>query len=83
MDVNNNNASTVADIYLIYMKILGINWKSGVPNYRLFTTAEWNTINTSNANLKTTYPGIQTITVSGLTNKGSVNYYLIRTGYIN
>ena len=83
MDVNNNNALTIADIYLIYMKIIGISWKSGVPNYRLFTTTEWSTINTSSTNLKTTYPGIQSITLPGLTNKGNINYYLVRTGYIN
>ena len=83
MDVNNNNDLTITDIYLIYMKILGIGWKTGVPNYRIFTSSEWSSINTSTSNLKNSYSGVQTITLSGITNKGSSNYYLIRTGYVN
>lgn len=83
MDVNNNDTLTITDVYLIYRRILGISWRSGVPNYRLFTTAEWNTITGSTNNLKATSPGIQTITLPRLTNKGSINYYLFRTGYIN
>jgi hypothetical protein len=65
------------------MKIIGRSWKSGIPNYRIFTPTEWSTINTSNSNLKSTYPGVQTITLSGIANKGNSNYYLIRTGYRN
>ena len=83
MDVNGNDDLTITDIYLIYMRILGRSWRSGVPTYRLFTTSEWNTINNSTSNLKGTYPGTQSITLTGLTNKGSTNYYLVRTGYLN
>ena len=52
-----------------------------VVNYRIFTPTEWSTISTSNNNLKSTYSGVQTITINGLTNKGTSNYYLVRTGY--
>ena len=83
MDVNGNDDLTITDIYLIYMRILGRSWRSGVPTYRLFTTSEWNTINNSTSNLKGTYPGTKSITLTGLTNKGSTNYYLVRTGYLN
>lgn len=83
MDVNNNNTLTITDVYLIYRRVLGISWRSGVPSYRLFTATEWNTITSSANNLKATYPGIQTTTLPRLTNKGSINYYLVRTGYIN
>jgi hypothetical protein len=83
MDVNNNNLFTITDIYLIYMKIKGSGWKSGVPDYRIFTPAEWAVINSSTSNLKTTYSGVQTMTLSWIPNKGSSNYYLIRTGYLN
>lgn len=83
MDVNNDNNLTITDVYLVYAKIIGKSWRSPVPNYRIFTTTEWNTISTSSSNLKSTYPGTQTITLSGLTNKGSSNYYLFRTGYRN
>jgi hypothetical protein len=83
MDVNNDNNLTITDVYLVYAKIIGISWKTGVPNYRIFTPAEWNNINTSSSNLKSTYSGTQSITLSGLTNKGNSNYYLFRTGYRN
>jgi hypothetical protein len=81
MDVNDDNNLSISDVYSIYMKIIGIPWKSSMVDYRIFTPTEWNTISTSNTNLKSTYSGTQTITVSGLTNKGSSNYYLVRTGY--
>lgn len=81
MDVNNDNELNIADVYLVYMKILGRNWRSGVPNYRIFTTSEWSSISSSNSNLKTTYPGSSSITLSGISNKGSSNYYVVRTGY--
>ena len=83
MDVNNDDNLTITDVYLVYAKIIGRAWRSPVPNYRIFTPTEWNTINTSSSNLKSTYSGTQTITVSGVSNKGSSNYYLFRTGYRN
>ena len=81
MDVNDDNNLSISDVYSIYMKIIGIPWKSSMVDYRIFTPTEWSTISASNTNLKSTYSGTQTITVSGLTNKGSSNYYLVRTGY--
>jgi len=81
MDVNDDNNLSISDVYSIYMKIIGIPWKSSMVDYRIFTPTEWSTISTSNTNLKSTYSGTQTITVSGLANKGSSNYYLVRTGY--
>jgi hypothetical protein len=83
MDVNTNSDLTITDVYLVYARIVGRNWNAGVPVYRIFTSTEWSTINTSTSNLTSTYSGTQTITVSGLTNKGSSNYYLVRTGYEN
>jgi hypothetical protein len=83
MDTNDNDNLTITDIYLTYARIGGRSWKTGIPNYRIFTSVEWDTINTSSPNLKSTYSGTQTITVTGLTNKGTSNYYLVRTGYKN
>ena len=83
MDVNNNDKLTISDVYLTYMKMVGRPWRSGVPNYRLFTPSQWSTITSSSSNLKTILPGVQTYTITGLINKGSSNYYLIRTGHAN
>jgi len=83
MDVNDNDKLTISDVYLTYMKMIGRPWRSGVPNYRLFTASQWSTITSSSSNLKTILPGVQTYTVNGLINKGSSDYYLIRTGHAN
>ena len=83
MDVNGDNSLTITDIYSIYMKIWGVGWKTGIPNYRFFTPAEWSVISSSNSNLRSTYIGSQSITLTGLTNKGSSDFYLVRTGYRN
>jgi hypothetical protein len=81
MDVNNNNTFTVTDVYLVYQKINGVAWRTGVPDYRIFLPAEFAQIKASTSNLKTTYPGLQSYTKSNLTNKDSLNFYIIRTGY--
>jgi hypothetical protein len=83
MDVNNDDYLSITDVYLVYARIIGRTWRNPLPNYRIFSPIEWNSISTSSSNLKSTYSGVQTITLSGITNKGSSNYYLIRTGYRN
>ena len=83
MDVNNDDYLSVTDVYLVYARIIGRTWRYPLPNYRIFSSTEWNSINNSSSNLKATYSGVQTITLSGITNKGNSNYYLIRTGYRN
>jgi hypothetical protein len=82
MDVNNNNALTVADVYLIYYRNGGMtSWPYSTPMYRVFNTTDWSSINTSLANLKTLYTGAQTVNVDGLISEGLTNFYLIRTGF--
>ena len=83
MDVNGNGLLTITDVYLIYSKILGIPWKPGIPNYRLFTQSEWNTISTSTTNLTSSISGVQNITFTNPPVSGTTNLYLIRTGYAN
>lgn len=83
MDVNNDDNLTITDVYLVYARMVGRTWRNPLPNYRIFTPTEWNNIISSLSNPKYTYSGTQTITLSGLTNKGSSNYYLVRTGYRN
>jgi hypothetical protein len=83
MDVNNDDYLSITDVYLVYAKIIGRTWKNSLPNYRIFTPTEWNSISTSSLNLKSLYSGVQTVTLSGILNKGNSNYYLIRTGFRN
>ena len=83
MDVNNDGSFSVADIYLMFMKILGNAWPSPTPTYRIFTPAEWSTISSASGNQTGNYNVVQTLTQSGLTNKDSTDFYIIRPGYIN
>ena len=43
--------------------------------------SEFNVIKSNNLNLKSTYPGLSTITISNPTNGGSSNYYIVSPGY--
>jgi hypothetical protein len=83
MDGNGDNNLSITDVYTVYMKILGVGWRGGTPSYRIFTPSEWTTISSSVSNLKATYPGSQSVTITGLANKGNSNFYLVRTGYRN
>jgi hypothetical protein len=83
-DANNNDLISITDIFLIYFKISGgiSSWSFySTPNYRIFDSSQWTVINGSNSNLKSTYPGLQTITFSNLTHNGTTNFYIIKTGY--
>jgi hypothetical protein len=83
LNTNGNAILTIADIYEVYQKTYSIPWNNGVPTYRLFIQSEWNVINSSNNDLRTTYPGLQSLTIQSPTNNGTSNIYLIRTGYAN
>jgi hypothetical protein len=84
-DVNNDSRINVADSWYIYGKIGSIfsNWGSSLPNYRLFNTTQWNAIKTSTSDLRATYPGTQTMTITSPVSGGTTNFYLLRTGYSN
>ena len=83
LNTNGNNILTITDVYEVYQKTYSIPWNNGVPLYRLFTQSEWSVINSSNSDLRTFYPGLQSLTIQSPTNNGTSNIYLIRTGYAN
>jgi len=81
-DVNSDSQITVSDAFQIAAK------KSGLyPNYtntfvsRIFTTSQFTTINSSTSNLKSTIPGVSSLTISNPTNGGSTNIYIFSPGY--
>jgi len=84
-DVNNDGVITISDVYYIYMKKNGrfSTWGGSLPNTRLFTQSQYNTINSSTSDLRSTYSGTSSITISTPTSGGSSSYYLINTGYSN
>ena len=84
-DVNNDNRINVADSYYIYGKMSGrfTNWANSLPNYRIFTSSQWATINVGVTDLRSTYPGVQTYTITSPVSGGTANFYIMRTGYAN
>lgn len=83
LNTNGNNILTISDVYEVYQKTYNIPWEIGVPLYRLFNQTQWNAINSSTNDLRTTYPGVQSLTIDNPTSSGATNLYLIRTGYAN
>lgn len=83
-DVNGDNRFTVSDVYSILARKSGLlSAFTPTPLSRIFSSTEWSTINLSTANLKASYPGVQSVTISSPTSGGSSNYYISRLGNTN
>ena len=84
-DVNNANSITVSDIYSVFMKRNGVmpSYSGTLPVLRIFTPTEFNTIKNSSTDLRSTYPGVQSIIINNPTSGGTSNYYITRLGYSN
>jgi hypothetical protein len=84
-DTNNDSRFTVSDVYSVFAvrnKVLN-SFQASPPDSRIFTPAQWTTISGSTLNLKTTQPGVQTITINSPISGGTSNYYITRLGYSN
>jgi hypothetical protein len=83
-DVNGDNRFTVSDTYSILARKSGlITSFTPVPTSRIFNPTEWSAINSSTANLKLSYSGIQSVTINSPISGGSSNYYITRLGNTN
>ena len=85
-DVNGDGKITISDTYYIYSKKNGrfLTWLNSIPNSRIFTPSQYLIINPSSSNLRTTYPGVQSVTInSPVSGTTTGNYYLVNTGYSN
>ena len=80
-DLNNDGKITVTDEYLLFARKAGIFNSWVVPDGRFYTTAQYNSIVSSTSNVRSTFPGVASITTSTLTSGGSLTYYLIAPGY--
>lgn len=80
MNTNDNGNLSITDVYLIFRKVNGANWPTGVPSYRIFSQSEWAAISSSVQNLRSTYPGSQTVTITNPPTGGSSLYYIVITG---
>jgi len=84
-DVNNTNNITVSDVYSVFMRRNGVmpSYSGTLPLVRIFTPTEFNTLKNSTLDLRSTYPGVQSITINNPTSGGTSNYYITRLGYSN
>ena len=48
---------------------------------RYFTTAQYTTLTTNTNDLRSTIPGVTTMTINSPVSGGSINYYLIAPAY--
>jgi hypothetical protein len=76
-DLNNDGVFTISDMYYIG----ALKWVKFSMTPKLFTSTEYNTINTSSSNLKSTYSGVTSVTINNPANGGSTNYYVITPGF--
>lgn len=84
-DINNDGRITISDTYSIFARKNGLmnSFIASPPDSRIFTSAQWSTISGSTANLKTTFPGVQTITINTPISGGVSSFYITRLGYSN
>lgn len=84
-DINNDGRVTISDTYSIFARRTGLinSFIASPPDSRIFTTTQWSTINASTANLKVSFPGVQSITINTPVSGGVSSYYITRLGYSN
>ena len=84
-DTNNDGRITISDTYSIFARKNGLmnSFAAAPPDSRIFTTAQWSTINASTTNLKLSIPGVQSVTINNPVSGGVSSYYITRLGYSN
>lgn len=84
-DVNADGTVTVSDLFCGYARLIGLltDWIPPTPNYRIFTPSQWTTISSGTADLRSSIPGQNSITISSPANNGSSNFNIVTTGKNN
>lgn len=81
-DVNNDGRINIADKTYINLRRYGIlgSWVNMSPS-KLFTPSQYIILTTNTTDLRSTIPGVSSITINSPVSGGSQNYYLIAPGY--
>jgi hypothetical protein len=85
-DVNGDNSISVSDVYSIFARVSGrfTSWVNSVSDVLFFNEIEYNTINGSTSNLRSTIPGQTNFTkLIGNNEPDSVTYYVASPGDAN
>lgn len=81
-DVNNDTRITVSDAILINAKRNAYATSAFPYESRLFTTAQYTSLTTGTTDLRSTIPGVTSITItSPVSGTTTANYYLLAPGY--
>lgn len=81
-DVNGDGKINIADENYINLKRYNFlpNWIN-TPPARYYTSIQYTTLMSNTNDLRSTIPGVNSITINSPVNGGSVNYYLIAPAY--
>lgn len=81
-DLNGDSKITISDAYYINGRRYNFftDWINSFKS-RYFTVSQYNAIKATTSNLKITYPGVSSVTISSPVSGGSSNYYLIAPGF--
>jgi hypothetical protein len=81
-DLNGDNQLSVSDAFQIAAKKSGL-YSSFTNTFvsRIFTTSQFTTINSSTTNLKSTIPGVSSLTINSPASGGSTSLYIFSPGY--
>ena len=83
-DLNNDNKITVSDKFLLWKKRNGaISTFGTLPISMIYTSTEYSSIKAASTNVRSTYSGVSTYKSTKLTSGGTLNLYIISTGFYN
>ena len=83
-DLNNDNKITVSDKFLLWKKRNGaISTFGTLPISMIYTSTEYSSIKAASTNVRSTYSGVSTYKSIKLTSGGTLNLYIISTGFYN
>jgi hypothetical protein len=81
-DLNGDSNITISDAVYLNFRRVGIftTWVNSF-NSRYFTPSQYNIIKNQTLNLKSSIPGVSSVTINSPVNGGTSSYYLISPGY--
>lgn len=85
-DVNGDNSISISDVFTLFARVSGrfTTWVNSVKDVLFFTETEYNTIDGSTSNLRSTIPGQTNFTkLIGSNEPDSVTYYVASPGDAN
>jgi hypothetical protein len=85
-DVNGDNSISISDVFTLFARVSGrfTSWVNSVSDVLFFTETEYNTIDGSTSNLRSTIPGQTNFTkLIGNNEPDSVTYYVASPGDAN